>query len=131
MTPRAFIETDAAVWARRPDGVVTVGQPPTTPRNRTQRVEADLHCGRTVTDTALLQHAKDCAFFMELEWERFRITHDPADKERARRWMNRMLHARQMLSPEWKAQREAQILADCGAGYFIDQGDKAREAANA
>lgn len=98
--------------------------------SRTARVLSDLHCARPVSDSDLLQHREDCRFLMELAHERFLISDDPKDLAEARLWMYRWQEAIQRLSPEWKANREAQIAECIGAAYFIEQGTAARTASN-
>lgn len=94
------------------------------------RVGAFLHawCERPVSDAELHQHATDCTHLMEVAYARFQAYGDPADREQACLWMHGRDEALRALSPQWKAQREAQIQQSIaeGCGYFIEQGDAAR-----
>lgn len=102
-------------------------------RCRMERILRDLQAGRQVPDQDLLQHAQDCTDLMNVSYGMFEAGQGEQYRDEAARWKNCAQHARNCLSPEWKAAREAQIQHGIAAGtgcYFLDEADRARRAAN-
>lgn len=97
---------------------------------RVERVLHDLSAGRTIADDELLQHRADCRFLMEQAADRWMDGRE--SREVVDLWMHRFMAACEALSPAWKAAREAQIQQSIaeGIGFFVTQGDRAREALN-
>lgn len=93
------------------------GQP--TPVTRAGLVLQAIADGRTLTDAEIRQHAMDCAFLMERSYARFSEFGDESGREEAIAWDLRRKDALKSLSPEWRAAREAQILADIAAGGHL------------
>lgn len=94
-------------------------------QNRVARVQGDLRAGRTVSDADLIQHRADCTRLMEAAAELW--LQGCESRETVEIWQARALEAHSMLSPAWKAAREAQIQQAIGQGcFFVEQGDAAR-----
>jgi hypothetical protein len=95
--------------------------------SRAEHVQRLMDAGFPLTDEALIQQRNDCRELMEAAHSRHCKTGCESTRDEADLWLARFYKAIRALSPQWKAAREAQIQADIGAGFFIEQGEKARE----
>lgn len=105
-------------------------EPDLTQRNRADRVQREIEAGRQHSDAELETHRDDCRFFMEQAAARWQIGQET--RATVDLWMRRFMGACELLSPQWKAARETQILAAAAGGpggsgcYFADCGDRDR-----
>lgn len=93
--------------------------------NRVSRVLQDMAAARPVSDQDLRQHAADCSALMEQAYARFEEHGIPADREEAVLWMHHRDHALRSFSPQWVAQRQAEIQQAIaqGVGFFVTEGE--------
>lgn len=131
MQHRTSTPDPADIGAQSPSLNLVGGQTCQEPTSADLRVGAflqNLAAARGISDDEVRQHAADCTFLMESAYDRFQAFENPADRDEAYLWMSHRDESLRMLSPAWKAAREAEIQRPIGADYFIEQADQDRQA---